>query len=457
MTVSDQPVATAEEVEFQHLLRILKPLTNFQLSTGIHTELLNMYNQMKTEVKRVVGHAQDLVLTAELWVCTATDSYLTVTCHLINENWDLQSYTLETAHLLDNQSADYIVQQLVRIAKDWAIKEKIHVIVTNIKHMRTACEKAGWIHISCFAHTLDVVFKEAMATSTWEDLLKKCRAIVKFFHQDPGATQKLQEKQAELNLPQRELVQSTHGKWLPTLHMLERLSEQWPAIHEVSKDRLIEELWFYPQERQMLHSAVQALMSLREVVEEVGQHGFNPISNIIPLVDKLQVTLGEMRENKVAEKLAEKCDYHFGSIKNNTWLSISTALDPKFKSYRGLREQAEKIKAKIQHLITGSTSHQRYHEQAEYDFFVQMDTASALKPLQFWASQTEFKSLYKIALKYLTVVSTAIPMERVLQMETSQTVAKWRCSLEPQYVSLLVFLNTNCPTVRGVQFDKDER
>ncbi|KAL7869531.1 hypothetical protein AOLI_G00135190 [Acnodon oligacanthus] len=283
MIVMDlQPVNFVEEEGFQHFVQVLQPSADIPLTASwVRAELLNMYEHIRLKVQKEVSYAKDLVLSAEMWISNKDASYLTVICHFIDKNWELKSYMLETAHLLGVHTPENVHQQLVRIATEWQIMDKLQVVVVNVDGMKK--QKARWTYMPCFSHTLNKVFYEAMDNSDWRGLLKKCRRIVAFFHQ----------KSEALTI---QLTQSSGADWLPVLTMLENISDQWQSISKEFMKSQEENLWLNEKERMMLNNAVAALRVIKNIVEEMGESGYSSVSNIIPMCDKLQRSLENLRQ-----------------------------------------------------------------------------------------------------------------------------------------------------------------
>ncbi|KAA0724957.1 hypothetical protein E1301_Tti016292 [Triplophysa tibetana] len=368
--------------------------------------------------------------------------YLTVSCHLITENWIQKSYVIDTAHLLNEHTPERVLQELLRISNEWNITEKIQVVVTNVDGM-TKLEKSGckWIFIPCFAHTLDKVFRETIGDLELKSLLRKCQQIVAFFHQNNKALESLQKHCSTPRLQRTELIQITDPKWLPTLHMLRSILELWPAIFKVFIDAL-QEISLNENERKILKDIVAVLNILEEVTKKIGSHEYRPISNIITLVQKLQDELRkpENMGNKIALTLYKKLEHHTSNIKKNHWFRMSTALDPRYKTCV-LLDSGIDVKSEIRSQMRGKSGYDARNEELILEKYCQLRNISE-DPLQFWRTRAEFIGLASVARKYLTLVSTAIPMERLHQLEKSQIINRRSC-LEPKNLNMILFLNAN--------------
>ncbi|XP_073774919.1 zinc finger BED domain-containing protein 4 isoform X2 [Danio rerio] len=431
------------------IIKDLQPLSSVNIEaplsqSSIRCELQSFYRTKRVEVQRSVNKAHNLVLSAELWSSNKNTFYLTVAGHLINENWELKSYVLDTAHLIHKSTAESVVEQLLRISKEWNITEKTQFVVTNVDGIKRAQNNIRkWTFIPCFAFTLDKVVRETL--SDWELLLRKCQQIVAFFHQSDEASQHLQKHRISLKLQSRELTQSSGLKWLPTFYMLKTILEQWPAIFEVFVDKRVD-LCLNENERKIVDQIVKVLDVLKEATLKVGRQGFISISNIIPVVQMLQERLRNlgMMENRIAQKLSEKCDYHIGKINQILWFRVCTALDPQYKTSVLRDSSIEDVKAEIKRQMRESKSvchKSRSDESVLLNYWEMKDISGST--LEFWRNlPEEFRKLSSVARKNLSVVSTVIPMENVHQMKESQIINRRNC-LEPENLNMILFLNSN--------------
>lgn len=425
MIVSDlHTPRLVEENGFHHLIKALNPSTDATLSAAaIRQELVNMYNNTKCKVKKGIMKAKDPVLSAELWISSKEESYLTVTCHFINNKWELKSYTLGTAHCLGEHTPEKVHQLLWRISTEWEIMEKIKVVVINVDGMKKANPNSTWTYIPCFSHILNKVVREVVHNSDWKYLIKRCRLIASRFHH---------------------LVQSSCVDWFSTLNMVKNICEQWPDFSQDSRYNLVENLWLKDNEMKLLEDMQKTLEVIKDVTELFVKRGYVSVSNIIPLVKMLQCRLQRLQGNTVASRLSEKCKYHFGNINQNDYFTVSTALDPRFKNSVLKTGQGEKIQTKIKEEIRQQASGAMMdHQDLVLQYAKEGEISATQSSLQYWAAKNKSKDLAMIAHKYLSVISTAIPIERMMHEEKSQIVFNRRKCLEQKDINMMLFLNGN--------------
>ena len=58
----------------------------------------------KVEKKKSLDAANSAVITTDMWTSRATEAYLTVSCHIIDENLQMKAYVLETGSFLQKKN-----------------------------------------------------------------------------------------------------------------------------------------------------------------------------------------------------------------------------------------------------------------------------------------------------------------------------------------------------------------
>lgn len=458
-----QPLSIVEDKGICAVMRAIEPTQDISRVTSkdLRLQLLQMYKETKEMVKKELASSDDISLTSELWVSRAEVSFVTVTCHYLGKDWHLKSHVLETANLPDEHTPKNIVDQMLKTAKAWGIKDKIHtVVMEGGTTMKDEVSKAGWTHISCLAYTLDLVFKDVLEKySGLKTLLKKSQNVVRFFHCDIKAEQKLKEYQLKLKLPESVLIQSVGNGWLSSLSMLERFVEQHQAITAVLLQRLEYNLWLADEDIKTINDVIAALQPFKKATKEMPRAGYESISFIIPLMNRCQRDIEKLAQNgnEVAFGLAKMCEWHFCNVKLNRWLTVSTVLDPRFKklllsddnkvqlSRRQILKAMDDISTSAVSAPVGSGKPS--HFDCDFMRYVKERPITMFQsPLKWWRVNKDLVDLKRIAHKYLGVVCTAIPLERVFAKEESHVFCNRRSCLETENVNMVLFLNSNCST-----------
>lgn len=110
---------------------------------------------------------------------------MTITAHFLNEQLILQNFNLETKHFPHKHTAINICRTLQLCFEEYGISNEIASITTdNGANVVAAVNNGGWVHYSCYAHTLNLVVTESLREfedSTKNTIMKKCRDVVHLF------------------------------------------------------------------------------------------------------------------------------------------------------------------------------------------------------------------------------------------------------------------------------------
>ena len=169
-----------------------------------------------------------MAITNDLWTSNATESYVTVTSHHIDDNWNMLSLVLETSRFSQHHTAENIGRELVKVAEN----EQIVKLISTVTHdeaanmvaaMRVAHESAvvqhklqshRWQSIVCAAHRLQTCIRYALDVDEVMSTISCARNSAK-------ATMALMKEQTERNNPERKLIQDVNTRWNSTYYMLD--------------------------------------------------------------------------------------------------------------------------------------------------------------------------------------------------------------------------------------------
>lgn len=126
------------------------------------TAVRKLYREVKLKVEESLSTAEKVALTCDAWTLTAVDSYVTVTAHYLTEDWQLLSHVLQTRTVHKGHTGTNIADLLQNAAQEWGIADKNLVVVTNdASNMSVAIQLVGYLHVKCFAHTLNQASQRA--------------------------------------------------------------------------------------------------------------------------------------------------------------------------------------------------------------------------------------------------------------------------------------------------------
>lgn len=496
MIVRDlQPLSIVEDEGFQGFVRALDP--SYELPSRkqmAETYMVNMFDECKGKVRESLQNAPSVVLTTDMWTTESTKVHMTVTSHVI-QNWQLRELVLETHSSSGKPTADNISSELKRMSDEWGISEKVVAVLTdNSENMIAAVHKAGWRHYPCFAHTLNLVVKDSLkAVPEVVQVVKKSSTIVTFFYCNTNAMEKLMTVQKQLKVSEDKLIQSVDTYWKSVFYMLERLFEQNEAVTKALCLLKKRELCLDTEELSLINQTLDTLRPLVEVTQEVSSEKQGSASKVIPLLSLLHraVAACEHQGSYLATQLAQQCQQRFKGIETIPGLAASTFLDVRFKQL-GFRDK-DNVEAVIKQLLTemqnvescpsltvtnsisvsssqapahasGSAASKKgilddfdmhvlsdQHDQSAatdvlnemYRYLEEKPIPRDRDPLLWWQKQEQnFPGLSKLAVKYLGIVATSVPAERIFS-NAGELVNKKRSRLNVKFVNMLLFLNKN--------------
>lgn len=94
----------------------------------------------------------------------------------------INSRNLVTKYFDCSHTALNIIEGIENALNDFGISEITSITTDNGANIVAAAKAGGWLHFSCYAHTLNLVVTDSIKeTKELEEILKKCRAVVHIF------------------------------------------------------------------------------------------------------------------------------------------------------------------------------------------------------------------------------------------------------------------------------------
>ena len=342
-----RPYSSVENEGFRALIAECEPRYTIPTRRFItETAVPRLYDEVKRHVIDSISEASRVAITCDGWTSRATQSYVTLTCHFISENWEMLSYVLQTRVLFGSHSGHNVGELLLEVFEEWGLTAKEPVLVTdNASNMVIAAEHAKLLHVRCFAHTLNLAAQRALKTTAVGRLLGKIRHIVTFFRKSALASQVLQEKQKLLNLPKHKLMNDVPTRWNSAFDMVERFLEQQPAIcatllsAEVCKNA--KELWTMSDtDLTNAEDVAKTLRPLKVATLVMSEEKTPTVSIIAPLQAQLcQGSAEQPDDSGIVKEVKRALAQDLGKrYSNKSFLQMASALDPRFKALPFLTE-----------------------------------------------------------------------------------------------------------------------
>ncbi|XP_065119297.1 E3 SUMO-protein ligase ZBED1-like [Paramisgurnus dabryanus] len=374
MIVKDmRPLSIVEGRGFREMVSTLCPGYTLPSRPHFTTLMENKYEmtleKVKTSLKKV---KTKITLTTDAWTSIATEAYLGVTCHFINENWELISYNLTTMPLEERHTAENIAGWVEQAAEKFGISmAKVLVVVHDIAAnvvaaLRILEERHRVTSLRCAGHTLQLIVNHALKNAQINKTVSAARCLVEHFKNSELASTKLKAKQQQMGTPQHNLTQDVSVRWNSTFYMISRLLEQrWPVTATLSDPEVTQRgkryLDLKGDQWSLLEELEQALKPFECATVFLSAQDYVTVSALPPLVKGLQksaqntsfeTTAVKAFQAAAAEEIASRWmkETTFRDDAHNVCI-IAAALDPRFRKLRFLSEEESlKVQFKIQAL-----------------------------------------------------------------------------------------------------------
>ncbi|XP_041722424.2 zinc finger BED domain-containing protein 4-like [Coregonus clupeaformis] len=357
MVASDfQPFSIVEDKGMKNFVKALNPTYTLpSRKTLSQTMIPKLYDTERALWQERVTKAPSVCLTTDCWTSRTTCSFMSVTCHFI-EDYKMTSCLLDCFEFTDRHTAENLAVELLRVAKEWQVEDKVVCCVSdNAANITKAIKVLKWTHHPCLAHTLNLVVRDALKVI--KTTVDKVKAVVEFFHKSTVAAQKLKSTQRQMGIPELRPKQECATRWNSTFDMLKRMLEIKDAIISTlalinaSIEPLSQEEW------ELVKEVCAVLQPFQEVTVEISADSYVTASKMLLLCKGLQLVTAEnqwtVTVQKVKELVAALCsamDRKFLRMEYNTVLSETTLLDPRFKKLafsdrRAVDEALQRISA----------------------------------------------------------------------------------------------------------------
>ncbi|XP_037812651.1 E3 SUMO-protein ligase ZBED1-like [Lucilia sericata] len=362
-----------------------------------------------------------------------------------------------------------------------------HLIKVLSPHFKVPCRGTvtRWVynniwkkkHIPCFAHSLNLAQK-VLNISELQALVTKIKNIVTFFKQSCVASDELRKT----TKADAKLIQDVPSRWNSTFYMIERFLELRNAVSDILLRHKTAPPMLTGMELSTSSKLLNILRPFEAATKEISGDTYCNSSKVIPLVhcmvSKLKaLEIEEPLLNEVHKMALIEINKRMGDIEHVSLLAIATLLDPRFKKIHFEDPLAcSKAVGKIQEMIRDmadeksgdgdsdisdnpidefslwSDHHKLVHRnwktnRTEGNFSDELSVYLRSpvsrfdeNPLEVWADyKIQFPSLYNIAYKYLTMVASSVPSERLFS-KASLVLSQKRSSLQAERVNKILFL-----------------
>ena len=176
------------------------------------TLIPEMYSKVMSCVSKLVDVVSYVSIATDLWSSQALDSYISLTGHWINGNWE---GCFHAQPFNERHTGEHIKSIVTQCVEKWQLAEKLHLVLRdNGRNFVAGLRDATIPNVGCLAHTLQLVENEGvMAQRHVQDVLGCCRRIVGHFKHSNVSWHALSSVQEKLGVPMHRPVQDEPTRW----------------------------------------------------------------------------------------------------------------------------------------------------------------------------------------------------------------------------------------------------
>ena len=123
-----------------------------------------------------MSRAKYFAATTDLWTSCSSHPYLSYTVHFIDDDWQLQSFCLDTVPLFEDHTGQNIAEAILDICENWGLSRDNLVATTtdNGTNFITGMAQLECTRISCFGHNLDLAINKSLNITRVQHTIGRC-------------------------------------------------------------------------------------------------------------------------------------------------------------------------------------------------------------------------------------------------------------------------------------------
>ena len=135
------------------------------------------------EVEEQLATTDGCTVTIGPWTLSyQTCSYISLTVHLINDNFKPHSLCLQTLKVPQDHDTQSLHSMVPSLFQDWNISDKAPSVTTdNGMNIVNAIGHSGLEYVPCITHTLQLAVRKALQTPKVSNTIARCKKLVQHF------------------------------------------------------------------------------------------------------------------------------------------------------------------------------------------------------------------------------------------------------------------------------------
>jgi len=125
------PFAIVDNPYFITMLNTLDGCYSVPCRQTIRKEVINRHDSMREEILKELVKPRKLSITCDIWSSVTMQSYLGVTVHFIDNEWNLRHFLLDLCYFPGQHTSQRIEEFIMRVLEDANITNKLLCMTTD--------------------------------------------------------------------------------------------------------------------------------------------------------------------------------------------------------------------------------------------------------------------------------------------------------------------------------------
>ncbi|XP_065671782.1 zinc finger BED domain-containing protein 4-like [Hydra vulgaris] len=238
MIITDmEPIQVVQKTGFVEVMRVLERQYTFPSRKCFSERLIpEINNEVCAQLLVILDPATSpfLSFTTDTWTSGNTvQSFMVLTAHWLTEHFENMSFVLDCKPFIGHHTSPALMTAFQQMLDKWRIDVgRCHVVLRdNAANISKCLRDANIYSLGCFAHTIKLCVHNGLLNQREvSDIISISKKLVSHFRHSSSATGRFKELQAELCLPDHQLIQDVSTRCNSTFYMLRRLCEQRHAL-----------------------------------------------------------------------------------------------------------------------------------------------------------------------------------------------------------------------------------